>query len=77
MLVSEAFIMCGFRYALGRRTYIVGEVCRNLVLVWEDLSELTRKQIKAEIREAIDRGHAGLDCDVEDWKKILDLPTNS
>ena len=72
--VDESFIVYGMRYALGRRTYAVNDVCSTLKRVWKDIEPHTRYAIQAEIKEAIDRNQAGTACDVESWKEILELP---
>ena len=66
-------LISAFRYALGRSTYmpsvIVGELIRN----WDALSSIDRKQIQDDIRWAVERDMAGMDCDVREWKKILEM----
>ncbi len=71
--VSENMIMWAFRYALGRKTGAVNSVIRHLKIHWKDLEQFTRDQIKREIQMAIDQDRAGMDCDIRDWKEILDL----
>lgn len=73
-LVSENTIMWAFRYALGRKTGAVIDVCDTLKEHWENLSSFTQDQIQCEIKSAIINNRAGMSCDVEQWKKILKLP---
>lgn len=73
-LVSENTIMWAFRYALGRMTGAVQDVCETLKKHWENLSSHTQEQIQDEIKSAIVNHKAGMDCDIKYWKEILDLP---
>lgn len=70
-MVSENCIMWCFRYALGRRTGAVSDVCDTLKRVWSDLEPSTQEQIKREITVAIEQGRAGAECDVKRWEEIL------
>lgn len=72
-LVSENTIMWAFRYALGRRTGAVQDVCMTLKNNWKELEPFTQDQIKIEIQVAIDREQAGMDCDIRSWSEILSL----
>ena len=71
--VSESIIMWAFRYALGRKTYVVEEVANCLKENWEKIADHTKICIKEEITAAIALGHAGMDCDIKNWKQILEL----
>ena len=69
--VNEDMIMYAFRYSLGRMTYAVATVSDYLIDNWHRLKPHTREQIIEEIREAIKRDSAGMDCDINRWKSIL------
>lgn len=71
--VSENMIMWAFRYALGRRTYAVGDVVGQLKEHWNRLKPFTRNKIQEEIREAIRDRCIGDKCDSESWQEILEL----
>ena len=62
---------CAFRYALGRQTYIVGIVAETLGEYLEWLSESSRVLMAREIREAIEKGHAGREGDTRSWHNLL------
>lgn len=64
-------LVCSFRYALGRRSAMPSIVVEYLKEDWHKLEEWQQKQIKGDIRHAIEHGCAGDDCDVETWKRIL------
>lgn len=67
----ELVLMSAFRYALGRRTYIVSIIVDEIVLNWNELNPYYKKRIKEEILYAND---LGMDCDKQEWQIILDLP---
>lgn len=66
-------LVSAFRYALGRRTFMPSVVVGELIRNWDNLSHSDRKQIQDDIRWAIERDMAGMDCDVREWKKILEM----
>jgi hypothetical protein len=67
-------LLCSFRYSLGRMTYITSDCEEWLRRYWHLLPFGWRTQIHADIRQAIERGHAGHQCDIDSWKKVLELP---
>ena len=69
--VNEEMIMYSFRYALGRKTYATSTVSDYLVKFWHRFKSHTKEQIIKEIGEAIERDEAGMQCDVDNWKKVL------
>lgn len=70
---QEIVLICAFRYALGRSTYVSSEISHIIIGVWDDLSISYRELIQREIRDAIERDMAGMDCDVAEWEKVLRL----
>lgn len=66
-------IIYAFRYALGRRSYSVGEMTAIIKRYWAELSEHDRALIKGEIGEAIKTDRAGDLCDQREWMGVLDL----
>lgn len=71
---DRLILIAAFRYALGRHSYIPSVVAGVLEQCWADLTEHDQRLIKREIAEAIERGHAGMDCDVATWRRVLELP---
>jgi len=67
--MNESILFAAFRYALGRKTYIVSEVFEKISKNWDNLSQQFKDNIKNEIRDCKDLGH---DCDREMWETILD-----
>lgn len=68
-LDQDITIGCAFRYALGRRTYVVDSVANEIERNVNEISEKTRKRIIVEINEAIWSGNAGADMDVKRWRQ--------
>ena len=61
------------RYALGRKTYVVDSVCRTLIRNAKDIRPDVRFRMVEEISKAIDCGNAGMDMDVEQWLKVIEI----
>ena len=66
-------LFCAFRYALGRKTYVVIEVVDYMIENWGFIAPYKKEMIQREIKEAITNGSAGMDCDIKSWKRILEL----
>jgi len=74
-LDDEILLFCAFRYALGRRTYVVGTIVRKLIKEFENIHPINREKYVKEIDEAISKDHIGSDYDKEDWLKVKALFT--
>ena len=74
-LDSDAYILlfCAFRYALGRRTYVVSSVVDTIINNWENLATSQRYMFKKEIREAEMANDVGSTYDDQEWRRILNL----
>ena len=66
-------LICAFRYALGRCTYITHTVAEAIKHAWPQLSAHDRELYQREIRQAIEMDRAGHSCDVASWESILKL----
>jgi hypothetical protein len=64
-------LLCAFRYALGRKTYVVSMIVDELVTNWNELSYHDKDKIQNEILSASD---LGMECDRQEWERILKLP---
>ena len=62
--------VCAFRYALGRSTYVVGNVANILIRHSEFINAYERITMISEISKAIKKGKAGENCDIEEWNKL-------
>lgn len=69
--LTEDTLVCAFRYALGRRTYIVGVIAEQLIQNWKDISPNTQNLIVNEIAEAIYENRAGSEIDVQEWLQVI------
>ena len=67
-------LLSAFRYALGRQTYITGQTADWLAKYWRVMPQQWREQIHRDIEAAIERGEAGMSCDVKEWRRVLALP---
>ena len=71
---KDLILICAFRYALGRRTYVVGTVVDEIVNNWDLLSLRSQALYQREIKEHEKQyGNLGMDMDKEQWYKILQL----
>lgn len=66
----DTLLFLSFRYALGRKTYIVDQVADLLIKYRDKLHINSIRQIKTEIAYAIETNDAGMDCDVDSWNKV-------
>jgi len=68
---NQITLMCAVRYALGRKTYAVSCVSNVLIDCWDALNKSNKERIVEEIKEAIKKEEAGMECDVRNWQRIL------
>ena len=66
-------LLCAFRYALGRSTYVVCDIVCEIEDNWDDIPIHTKNLIQSEIKFAIDENRAGMECDRIAWQRILKL----
>lgn len=67
----EVLVLCSMRYALGRKTYVVQEICNIINDNKEKLSNLTIEIITKEVQAAIQNNKAGMDMDVNQWENLV------
>ena len=60
------------RYALGRKTYAVGDTCAYIKPLIKDLNNRTLTCISRDIKEQEPHGY-GDQCDYDDWMGLLAL----
>ena len=64
-------LLCAFRYALGRRTYIVSTVVDLVLHNWDNIPVHDKTLMKNEITEyKIMHGNIGDTMDEREWDKI-------
>ncbi len=66
----DTIVFCAFRYALGRKTYVVSEVVEEIIKRLPEITEQTKMQMSDEIFRAITSQKAGMDIDVAEWLKL-------
>jgi hypothetical protein len=66
-------LVCSFRYALGRTTAMVSTIVDYLIDDWSYLEPWQHDQIKKDINNAIVANRAGENCDVNEWRRVLEL----
>lgn len=68
----ELTLGCAFRYALGRRTYVVSHIVDEILNNWEELSKPFKERVVREIIEHKEEYKTlGDSCDESDWMKIV------
>ena len=68
---KERLILYATRYCLGRRTFAVDDMVEYLLDNWDSFSKQLKDTIIRDIKRAIEEKMAGEECDIRDWKKIL------
>lgn len=68
---TNDLILCAFRYAMGRRTYIVSTIADIIIKHKDCITGNFKALIKKEIQHALDNDEAGMHCDREDWTRVL------
>lgn len=69
----QMMLLSAFRYSLGRTTYMSSVCVEWLTKWWDILPENYKRQIHNDITRAIELKIAGDDCDIAEWKKLLEL----
>ncbi len=67
----NALVWPAVRYALGRQTYVVHDICKTLIRCVAYIYPYQRLGMAKEIRESIDSGNAGAQIDIDEWYKAL------
>ena len=75
---EELILICAVRYALGRQSYIVGDVAKYVASRCKTLSQECKNVIIFDIKESITFYHnygttCGMECDERTWKNFLKL----
>lgn len=78
MTPDEQILICAVRYALGRMSYIVGDVCDYVKLKVDDLSEECKNIMIHDIHDSISYHHrigqtVGFECDERCWINLLNV----
>ena len=69
---SKLILICAFRYALSRQTYVASSVVEEIEKLWPELDNHTKTLIQKEIRHYKDvPGFSAIDR--YEWEKVLNL----
>ncbi len=69
----DTILFYAFRYAAGRCTYAVSDVCQALIENMYKLHDLTKKQIIQEIEDKKDNGQLGMAMDEDEWLRVSNI----
>jgi hypothetical protein len=69
----QMMLLSAFRYSLGRTTYMSSVCVEWLTKWWGILPEDYKRQIHDDINRAIKLKIAGNECDIIEWKKLLEI----
>ncbi len=69
----NTLIICAFRYALGRMSYITGTITDLLIKEKDSIHKDAKQLICKEIRYALEHDEAGMDCDRIRWRGLLEV----
>jgi hypothetical protein len=72
---DEIMLFCAFRYALGRKTYVVSTVANRMISKFNEIDPINRKKYVEEIDVAEKNNDLGWDCDINDWLRVRALFT--
>ena len=67
----ETLLFYSFRYAIGRMTYVVGDICDLLIKHKDKLSKMTKELIIKDILTALHRDMAGREWDRDQWEILV------
>ena len=78
MSPDEEIIVYAVRYALGRMTYAVQDVCKYVKSKKSSLSDICKRAIIKDIVDEINRYHicgqtCGMACDEREWLKLVEM----
>lgn len=64
-------ILCAFRYALGRKTYITSTISELIIKYKDNIDENDKEVITRDIRRSFETNNYGMEMDKEIWEKVL------
>ena len=66
----QLITLAAFRYALGRKSYIVAEITKWITDNWNEIPDSTLRTILTEVESALEMGQCGDENDVIEWEKL-------
>ena len=78
MNLEEQILICAVRYALGRMSYIVDDICSYVAAKKSELSQNCINIIIRDIEEELEMYHKcsrtlGMECDERTWVRLLEM----
>lgn len=70
--IDDGVLFSAFRYALGRRTYVVAETAKAIKMNVTRIQPKLRTKMIEEIEEAIRDGYAGMQMDIDEWHGVVE-----
>lgn len=68
------WLLCFFRYSLGRHTYITGVCVDDLIKYWDVMPTGYRGQIIRDLEHYFKHGLEGEhSCDIDSWRELLEF----
>lgn len=71
MEVSGLALVCAFRYALGRKSFVVEQIVNDILANWDKIS--SKSQFVEDIQIYMKLYGKNDDYDMQ-WQRILDMP---
>lgn len=65
--------LSAFRYALGRKGYLVADMVDWLKAFWKEIPRETKAQIITDVEGALDIGFTGDECDQDKWEDFMEF----
>ena len=72
MQVTETTLLCAFDYAVGRSTYVVPEVTKDILQVADTLTDNAKFYMIKELNRRYSVNALGMEQDKKEWLKVLD-----
>ncbi len=70
---TQDLLVCAFRYALGRRTYITATIADLLIKHKDKFDDNSIHVILRDIKRAFETNKYGMEMDKADWERVLDV----
>jgi hypothetical protein len=70
---DHVITLAAFRYALGRKTYVVEEIIEWLTQYWDEIPAATKGRIIPETEQAVMLCACGDECDQKSWESFLEF----
>lgn len=69
-MIPDFLVIGAFRYALGRRTYVVNETVSWMIANWATVSDRAKAVIRRDLEGATDLGD---EIDRREWERLREV----